>query len=181
MPSYLAAEVARCQHHHMFISMRARRIMGSNSRVFYIAPLPNSHYTGENGEEWSAILTATCTPLSASDRRAGRRSAGTKHGQQKPAGLKYSTSASPNCAVSERIASCKHPFSNSTRGHCDHHASPICVSPRRSAGTVWKQWSTGTLLASPYSTDYVLTISVPRRHLPRGRLSQPQCRRWSPV
>lgn len=50
IPSYLAAEVARCQHHHTFISMQARRIMGSNSRVFYIAPLPNSHYTGENGE-----------------------------------------------------------------------------------------------------------------------------------
>ena len=50
IPSYLAAEVARCQHHHMFISMQARRILGFNSRVLYIAPLPNSHYTGENGE-----------------------------------------------------------------------------------------------------------------------------------
>ena len=50
IPSYLAAEVARCQHHHSFISMQARRIMGSNSRVFHIGPLPNSHYTGENGE-----------------------------------------------------------------------------------------------------------------------------------
>lgn len=49
IPWYLAAEVARCQH-HSFVSMQARRIMGSNSRVFYIDPLPNSHYTGENGE-----------------------------------------------------------------------------------------------------------------------------------
>jgi hypothetical protein len=40
IPSYLAAEVARCQHHHMFISMRARRILGFNPRVFYIGHYP---------------------------------------------------------------------------------------------------------------------------------------------
>jgi hypothetical protein len=48
--SYLAACIAECQLHHVFISMQASRIRNLIPRVLYSTPLPHLHCTCENGE-----------------------------------------------------------------------------------------------------------------------------------
>jgi hypothetical protein len=110
--SYLAACIAECQQHHIFISMQASRIRDSFLVSFIFTHYPICTVLARMENSGARFRPQHMHSSSVSDRRARSPICRNEYRQQKHASLKYSTSASSNCPASERVVTRNHSHTN---------------------------------------------------------------------